>query len=230
MDISEQISADLEELEYKIVALKSFQQSAITSQNSNDNLTVNYSISSITGQITELVRKLKSNISKLPSKSKDEEEIKKYFYGNLSDKIHDIRQSHTLFLKTDKNVNSNDALIENDAVFSKLQIQKMEETSLLIDQRSENIRHIGKSIQELAQIMSDIRLLTLEQGEQLITIDKSVEAACIDVEKGTKELVKANHSQKSKRKCLCCSILLISLAIMITLFIITLVFKIEKKF
>ena len=68
----------------------------------------------------------------------------------------------------------------------------------------EDIKALEKSILELMDMFQDMALLIEQQGEKLNSVEEQVNRANDYVESGTRALSRANKSQKSKRKYMCC--------------------------
>ena len=72
----------------------------------------------------------------------------------------------------------------------------------------EDIKALEKSIVELMEMFQDMALLIEQQGEKLNSVEQQINKASDYVESGTKALGRANQSQKSKRKYMCCCIII----------------------
>ena len=72
----------------------------------------------------------------------------------------------------------------------------------------EDIKALEKSILELMDMFQDMALLIEQQGEKLNSVEEQVNKANDYVESGTKALASANKSQKSKRKYMCCCLII----------------------
>jgi syntaxin 1B/2/3 len=72
----------------------------------------------------------------------------------------------------------------------------------------EDIKQLEKSIVELMEMFQDMALLIEQQGEKLNSVEAQINKASDYVESGTKALGRANQSQKSKRKYMCCCIII----------------------
>jgi t-SNARE complex subunit (syntaxin) len=80
----------------------------------------------------------------------------------------------------------------------------------------EDIKALEKSILELMDMFQDMALLIEQQGETLNSVEEQVNKANDYVESGTKALGRANKSQKSKRKYMCCCVI-IGLAVLMAI-------------
>jgi len=89
----------------------------------------------------------------------------------------------------------------------------------LVNQRDEEILHIAKSIEELAQIFKELAVLVIDQGTVLDRIDFNMEHAIEHAKEGIAQLQKAEESQKSALSFRIILVLVILIGIMIVLFI-----------
>eukprot|EP00287_Rhodomonas_sp_CCMP768_P004246 CAMPEP_0196737452 /NCGR_PEP_ID=MMETSP1091-20130531/15183_1 /TAXON_ID=302021 /ORGANISM="Rhodomonas sp., Strain CCMP768" /LENGTH=294 /DNA_ID=CAMNT_0042081307 /DNA_START=53 /DNA_END=937 /DNA_ORIENTATION=+ len=73
-----------------------------------------------------------------------------------------------------------------------------------IQDKHRDILRLEQSIVELHQLFQDMSVLVQQQGDMLDDIQKSVENAHADVDKGVQQLEKAKQTQKNNRKRMCC--------------------------
>ncbi|XP_065890739.1 syntaxin-12-like [Dysidea avara] len=92
----------------------------------------------------------------------------------------------------------------------------LEEDTTMIQQRYEDLRKLEQDVVTLNQLMRDIMVLVIEQGEQIDTIEQHVEYTQQKTVAGRKNLQKAEQLQKSNRR-LCLCIICICLSILIAL-------------
>ncbi|GBF90215.1 hypothetical protein Rsub_03348 [Raphidocelis subcapitata] len=86
--------------------------------------------------------------------------------------------------------------------FTQAQVQKVSQAEAMIEERETEIRKVVETITELAQVMRDLSTLVVEQGTLLDRI-----------EEGTKELVKAEETQRSGRALRCIALLLVLIVV-----------------
>jgi syntaxin 16 len=89
--------------------------------------------------------------------------------------------------------------------------------SQLVNQRDQEITHIAKSIEELAQIFKELAVLVIDQGTILDRIDYNMETAVEHAKEGVKQLEKAEEHQKNSvaNKCIFVLILLIGIMVIV---------------
>jgi len=107
-----------------------------------------------------------------------------------------------------------------DTGFSQEQLQHLSDIDDRISQREKDIIQIAKSIQELAEIFSDLSKLVIDQGTILDRIDYNIEQTSVHVEAGREELTKASTAQKSSRTKLCILLLCILILVMAAVIVI----------
>ena len=73
-----------------------------------------------------------------------------------------------------------------------------------IERRHEGILNIEKGVRELQELWTQLAVLVDDAQEQLDKIEKNVEQTLDYVQKGKIQLEKANASQMSARRTMCC--------------------------
>ena len=91
-----------------------------------------------------------------------------------------------------------------DAGFTEDQLLELEGIETQVENRSQEITKIAKSINELNSVFKELANLVVEQGTILDRIDYNMENVVKDTAQANKELVKADETQKSSRiqKCI----------------------------
>jgi syntaxin 16 len=91
-----------------------------------------------------------------------------------------------------------------DAGFTEDQLLELEEIESQVETRSQEITKIAKSINELNSVFKEMATLVVEQGTILDRIDYNMENVVKDTAQATKELTKAEETQKNSRvqKCI----------------------------
>jgi len=84
-----------------------------------------------------------------------------------------------------------------------------------IERRHEGILNIEKGVKELQELWTQLAVLVDDQQEMLDHIEKNVEQTLDYVQKGKIQLEKANASQMSARKTMCCFCICIIIAALI---------------
>mmetsp|Transcript_1271 Transcript_1271/g.2070 ORF Transcript_1271/g.2070 Transcript_1271/m.2070 type:complete len:308 (+) Transcript_1271:100-1023(+) len=106
-------------------------------------------------------------------------------------------------------------LAEVDTGFTTAQMQILEDTEDLVNQRDEEITRIAKSIEELAQIFKELAVLVIDQGTILDRIDYNMEQVLEHTKEGIVQLEKAENYQKSALPMRCIIVLVFLIAIML---------------
>mmetsp|Transcript_36405 Transcript_36405/g.81017 ORF Transcript_36405/g.81017 Transcript_36405/m.81017 type:complete len:304 (+) Transcript_36405:53-964(+) len=102
-----------------------------------------------------------------------------------------------------------------DPGFSLQEIQSVNFSHALAEDRDREIQKIVDTISELAQIIKDLSVLVVEQGTMLDRIDTGIQATAIKIEDGVRELVRAEKSQKQGRMFLCIIVLVVLIVVML---------------
>ncbi|CAN1354976.1 SYP43 [Linum perenne] len=84
---------------------------------------------------------------------------------------------------------------------------------------------VVESVNELAQIMKDLSVLVIDQGTIVDRIDYNVQTVATTVEKGLKQLQKAERTQKQGGMVMCATVLVIMCFIMLVLLILKEIFS-----
>jgi len=109
--------------------------------------------------------------------------------------------------------------LEEDTGFTDAQMQQIDGSLEDIESRDAEITNIARSIEELAVIFKELAVLVIDQGTILDRIDYNMEQVDDRVNKGLKELVKAEEHQKSSRPLKCMLFLLVMIGILLFLVI-----------
>lgn len=90
----------------------------------------------------------------------------------------------------------------------------------LVNQRDQEIAHIAKSIEELAQIFKELAVLVIDQGTILDRIDFNMETAVEHAKEGIVQLEKAEEHQKNSLPFKCIVLLVFLIAVMLVALIV----------
>lgn len=101
-----------------------------------------------------------------------------------------------------------------DPGFSDMQSLTVNSSSLLAQERDEEVMKIMTSIHDLAQIMKDLSTLVIEQGTILDRIDYNLDQTSSLVEQGVSQLRRAEKTQRRGILASCVLILLIMIGVM----------------
>ena len=108
-----------------------------------------------------------------------------------------------------------------DQGFSDAQMQALMDNTEMVEDREREISNIVQSITELNSIFRDLAQMIVDQGTVLDRIDYNVEHASFRVEKGLKELQKAETYQKKNKKMMCIVVLGIIASVLFVLLMAT---------
>lgn len=113
-------------------------------------------------------------------------------------------------LDDDDDEDSN-SVVMYDIGFNQQQLDRSADNRFRITQRMEEIKDIGRQVEELNDMFMDIAQMVQEQGCLIDRIDHNIESADHNIDHGKKNLVEVAKSEGGFSKCLC--FLLISLII-----------------
>ena len=108
---------------------------------------------------------------------------------------------------------------QSEGGWSKQDMLMMEENTMAIKRREEEISSVVQSIQDLNTIFRDLASMVSDQGEVVDRIDYNIENTSIKVERGLEQLKKASKYQANNRKMKCIFILGLSLILLLFLLI-----------
>ncbi|CAK8687836.1 syntaxin-16-like [Clavelina lepadiformis] len=241
------IQYDIDRIKEKVDELSTLHDRHLTRPTLDDTLDEEHGIEIFTQEITQIFHKCNNSIKSIGRSSEkatfQEREILKNaissFANHLQQLSTDFRIRQSTYLKklkareerSHQYFSSNTALmIEQDDIsdemfergFTQDQVAIINQNSVNIDQREEEIRSVVQSITDLAEIFQDLGQIVIEQGTVLDRIDYNVEHAVIKTETGLEELKKAENYQKKNRKML---IIFTMSVILIVLLIILIVSK-----
>ena len=103
--------------------------------------------------------------------------------------------------------------------FTTAQIQMVEDNTIVVQHREQEIGQIVRSIQDLNDIFKDLSTMIVDQGTILDRIDYNIEHSTVAVEKGLKQLQKAEKYQKKNRKMMCIMVLAVVIIVLIVILI-----------
>jgi syntaxin 16 len=106
-----------------------------------------------------------------------------------------------------------DEVFNESKGFTQQQLQALEDTEEIVEQRSRDIQNVVSSVNELQSIFKELAVLVIEQGTMLDRIDQNTQHAKEATSDAVKELTIARDSQKkgSLMKCIFCLGLLVAI-------------------
>merc|ERR1719375_811356 len=105
----------------------------------------------------------------------------------------------------------------DDFGFTDTQLIELEERERDVDERSEQITKIAKSVTELNAIFKELAVLVIDQGTVLDRIDYNLEQVSFKTQEATRQLEKADKAQRSGRAMKCIMALIIGIFILIVI-------------
>merc|ERR1711964_244272 len=105
----------------------------------------------------------------------------------------------------------------DDIGFNDAQLIELEETERSVEQRSEHITRIARSVQDLHHIFKELAVLVIDQGTVLDRIDYNVEQVVLKAREATVQLEKADKHQRSGRAMKCIFCLMVAIFILIVI-------------
>ena len=95
--------------------------------------------------------------------------------------------------------------------------------------RARDVEMLVRSLNEVASMFQDLAVLVQHQSDMLDSIEEHVETAGTYVKKGNEAMRAAIENQKKARKCWCCFILAIIIAILVTVSGVGAAFGVQNK-
>ena len=246
-DISHDIQYDVEKIEEKVQELFLMHERHLTRPTLDDTFDEEQGIEVCTQEITHLFHKCNDSIKTLGKyklRCNEQEKIMlnnaiSSYAANLQHLSIDFRKQQSNYLKklkareerSHQYFKSDTAImVEEDDItddffekgFSGNQVAIVQQNTVNIEQREEEIRSVVQSITELSEIFKDLSQIVVEQGTVLDRIDYNIENTVVKTEAGLQQLQKAETYQKKNRKMM---VIFILAVIAIILFIILIVTK-----
>ena len=80
------------------------------------------------------------------------------------------------------------------------QQQQQQLNNQILEERSNAMSYLAKSVQEVQELFSDMALLVNNQGEHIDNIQINIENSATSIERANKQLLSASIYQERKRK------------------------------
>ncbi|XP_052106577.1 syntaxin-like [Mytilus californianus] len=112
---------------------------------------------------------------------------------------------------------------QNQALFTGniiLEMQQAKGELQMIDEREQELQHLESQIHEVNKLFKEMHVLVEEQGEMVDNIEKNIEQAVDDVEKGKGQLTEAEKNQKKARKKKICCVSIVAVILIIVIIIV----------
>lgn len=248
----EQVEEDISKIQLKIRELSSLHTKRLMVNFETDEAQQEREIDNKTREITEVFHHAEGLLKRFGKQSEDpnipeaERKVRKNMQMAIAKKLQGLSMSFRSTQKqymnrlkgqkdgsgaqafgfleeTSKKSNQSQEIV--DTGFSASQMQELEETEDLINERDAEIVKIAKSIEELAAIFKELAVLVIDQGTILDRIDYNMESAVEQAKEGIKQLEKAEEHQKNSMSVKC----IIALVVLIIIMVGVLIWKHSKK-
>lgn len=245
IDKIEQVDEDIAKIEAKIRELNTLHTKRLMVNFETDEMMQEREIDDKTQEITQVFHHAETVLKKFGAQSKDatlslaEITVRKNMQMSMAKKLQGLSTSfrstqkeymHRMqqqksgsasnqfdFLANPKNGPT--SIEDVDTGFSAGQIQAMENTEELVNQRDEEITRIAQSIEELAGIFKELAVLVIDQGTILDRIDYNMESAVEHAKEGITQLEKAEEHQKNAMSVRCIFLLVFLIIVMLIILV-----------
>lgn len=110
--------------------------------------------------------------------------------------------------------------MSGDSFFTAQQLAVVDDLTIAVQSRDEEIIKIAQSIEELGTIFKELAVLVIDQGTILDRIDYNMEAVVESTKTGIQQLEKAEKSQRNARPLRCIVCLSLTIFALLTILII----------
>ena len=110
--------------------------------------------------------------------------------------------------------------MSGDSFFTAQQLAVVDDLTIAVQSRDEEIIKIAQSIEELGTIFKELAVLVIDQGTILDRIDYNMEAVVESTKTGIQQLEKAEKSQRNTRPLRCIVCLSLTIFALLTILII----------
>ncbi|CAL5399152.1 unnamed protein product [Camellia sinensis] len=212
VDVSEEISANVQRVRVKIAELAKAHTKALM-PSFGDGKEDQRRIESLTQEITVLLKKSEKRLQILSAGGPSEDSnIRKNVQRSLATDLQslsmELRKKQSTYLKRlqqqkegpdgvdiEMNLNGNNSRREDDDLddmgFNEHQMAKLRKSEAFTAEREREINQVVESVHELAQIMKDLSVLVIDQGTIIDRIDYNIQNVAASVEDGFKQQQKA---------------------------------------
>jgi syntaxin 16 len=241
VDISDQVSADMQRAQGKMAELAKAHSRALM-PTFDESSGEEHTIELLSREITKLLKKCEQRLQQLSKGAPGSEQdanIRKNVQRSLATDLQalsmDYRKQQKGYLQKLQRQQEGQSVDDgigmgkkvrqdDDDGFSEgLKVQQMaqlRQTEALSVEREKEITEIVESVTDLAQIMKDLSVLVIDQGTIVDRIDYNITNVATSVEKGVKELVKAEETQKKGGMVMCVMVLIALCAFMLFVYVV----------
>ncbi|CAN1354975.1 Tlg2p-like protein a [Linum perenne] len=243
VDISEDIASNVQRARTKMAELAKAHANALM-PSFGDGKEDQYTIETLTQEITGHIKRSEMKLRRLSAGGPSEDSnIRKNVQRSLATDLQslsmELRKKQSTYLKRlrqqkedgvdlEMNLNGNKTRVDDGnllQVFNERQMARVKKTETFTVEREREIQQVVESVNELAQIMKDLSVLVIDQGTIVDRIDYNVQTVATTVEKGLKQLQKAERTQKQGGMVMCATVLVIMCFIMLVLLILKEIFS-----
>jgi syntaxin 16 len=223
VDRVEQVEEDVSKIETKMKKLSGLHSKRLMVNFESDESEQEREIDGLTREITAIFRHAEGLLKRFGNQgderkiSKSERTVRNNMQRSIAKKLQGLsvsfrgtQKEYLARMKTQKSggkVGNLDFLSSSkkassstnatDGGFNAMQMQELEDTEDLVNQRDEEIIRIAQSIEELAQIFKELAVLVIDQGTILDRIDYNMEQTLDHTKDGLVQLTKAEEYQKA---------------------------------
>eukprot|EP00850_Spirogloea_muscicola_P020100 SM000207S06175 [mRNA] locus=s207:110693:112967:+ [translate_table: standard] len=212
VDISDEVAAEMARVRTKMAELAKAHARALMPSFLDGKTPQEHTIEVLTQEITRMLKRCEQLLQRLSRGSglKEDSSIRKNVQRSMAT---DLQALSMEFRKQQKTYLQK--LRRQQEGFSDRQLEKLKETEAISEEREAEIVQILGSVNDLGQIMRDLSILVIDQGTIVDRIDYNVQNVAATVEKGLKQLTKAESTQKKGRMVVCIMFLAVLCLIML---------------
>eukprot|EP01135_Chromosphaera_perkinsii_P005353 Nk52_evm34s343 gene=Nk52_evmTU34s343 len=244
VDTVEEVQYTITRITARVKELGQLHENHISRPTFDDSMEEEQAIEILTQEITKLFQKCQRDIKGIGSTtahvdSLQESKVARNVKSSLASQVQQLssnfRKDQSTYLKRlrnreqkEKHYFKSDMLPETssnldedlfDKGFTDQQLAVLEDNTASIHEREKEIAQIAKSIIELNEVFKEMSVLVIDQGTILDRIDYNIEQVTESVDRGYKQLKKAEEYQQRSKKTYCILILTVLVAIMLCLVI-----------
>ncbi|KAG0602778.1 hypothetical protein M758_10G039900 [Ceratodon purpureus] len=240
VDISDQVSADMQQARSKMAELAKAHSRALM-PSFDDTSKEERTIELLSQQVTKLLKKCEQKLQQLSrptGPSEQDANIRKNVQRSLATDLQtlsmDFRKQQKGYLNRLQRQQEGQAVDDGIGLkkqsrtsedddfsqsFSNQHLAQLRQNEALSVEREKEINQIVESVNDLAQIMKDLSVLVIDQGTIVDRIDYNITNVATSVEQGVKELVKAEETQKRGGMVTCILVLIVLCAAMLIIYV-----------
>eukprot|EP00271_Cylindrocystis_brebissonii_P015600 TRINITY_DN38547_c0_g1_i1.p1 TRINITY_DN38547_c0_g1~~TRINITY_DN38547_c0_g1_i1.p1 ORF type:complete len:318 (+),score=74.75 TRINITY_DN38547_c0_g1_i1:476-1429(+) len=250
VDVSERVKEEMQRIRAKMSELAKAHARALLPNFDNSKSPHEENIELLTQEITRSLKRCEKDLQRLTGGSGGQEENKRIAKNVQRSMATDLQQLSMDFRKQSKgylkrleqqqeapvssrsNSTKSKFSIESPddedgegrsdvgAGFDERQVLRVKRMENVSAEREQEVNEIVTAVNDLAQMMKDLSVLVIDQGSVVDRIDYNIQAASSNVEKGVKQLVKAENSQRRSPMLYCILLLAVLCLVMLAVLIV----------